>query len=158
MNVVEMQPAEMPAALAGERISGFVVAEPFGALAVELDKGHVLHHSDDIWPDSYCCVLVLRGDFIQSNPQTTQAMVSQYVKSGEVANQKGEELYVSFDEFMKVEKEVLDLSLEWISFEGLRIEKAEYERLRDLVIEMELMENPPVFEEFVDNTFIDKAM
>lgn len=158
VNIVEMPPAEMPAGLAGGQISGYVVAEPFGALAVKLDKGHVLHHSDEIWPDSYCCVLVLRNDFIQNNQQAIQEMVSQYVKSGKLANQKGEELFASFDQFMKMEKEVLDLSLEWISFDGLRIEQAEYEKLRDLVIEMELMENPPVYEEFVDNTFIDKAV
>ncbi|WP_338472214.1 ABC transporter substrate-binding protein [Niallia sp. XMNu-256] len=158
VNVVEMPPAEMPAGLAAGQISGFVVAEPFGALAVKLDKGHVLHHSDDIWPNSYCCVLILRNDFIQNHQQATQSMVTQYVKSGEIANQKGEELYASYDQFMNVEKEVLDLSLEWISFDGLRIEKPEYEKLRDLVIEMGLMENPPEYEEFVDNTFIDKAM
>ena len=40
----------------------------------------------------------------------------------------------------------------------LRIEKAEYDKLRDLVVEMDLMEKPPSYEEFVDNTFIDKVM
>ena len=59
---------------------------------------------------------------------------------------------------MKVDREVLDLSLEWTSFEDLRIEKEEYEKLRNLVLEMELMEKPPSYEEFVDNTFIEKAM
>ncbi|MDQ1004385.1 NitT/TauT family transport system substrate-binding protein [Neobacillus niacini] len=158
VNVVEMPPAEMPAALAGGRISGFVVAEPFGALAVNLDKGHVLYHSDDIWPNSYCCVLVLRNDFIQDNQTAAQSMVTQYVKSGEQANQKDEDLYQSFEQFMKVDREVLNLSLEWISFDGLRIEKMEYEKLRNLLLEMELMEKPPLYEEFVDNTFIEKAM
>jgi NitT/TauT family transport system substrate-binding protein len=158
VNVVEMPPAEMPAALAGGRISGFVVAEPFGALAVKLDKGHVLHHSDDIWPNSYCCVLVLRNDFIQDNQTAAQSMVTQYVKSGELANQKSEDLYQSFEQFMKVDRGVLDLSLEWISYDGLRIEKVEYEKLRNLLSEMELMEKPPLYEEFVDNTFIEKAM
>ena len=89
VNVVEMPPAEMPAALAGNQIAGYVVAEPFGAIAVKLDKGHVLQNSDDIWPNSYCCVLVLRNDFIQNNQAVTQ-MVTQYVKSGELANQKNE--------------------------------------------------------------------
>ena len=43
VNVVEMPPAEMPAALAGDQIAGYVVAEPFGAIGVNIDKGHVLH-------------------------------------------------------------------------------------------------------------------
>ena len=158
VNVVEMSPAEMPAALAGDRIAGYVVAEPFGAQAVVLDKGHVLHHADEIWPNSYCCVLVLRGDFIQGNQTAAQSMLEQYLKSGELANSKDPALYESFNHFMKTDKKVLDLSLEWISFADLRIEKREYDKLRNLILEMDLMENPPLYEDFVDNTFIDKAM
>ena len=67
VNVVEMAPAEMPAALSEKRIAGYVVAEPFGAMAVALDKGKVHYHSDEIWPDSYCCILVLRNDYIEKN-------------------------------------------------------------------------------------------
>ena len=63
-------------------------------------------------------------------------MVAQYVKSGMLANQKDEVVYESFEQFMKVDREVLDLSLEWISFTGLRIEKAEYDKLRDRLLEM----------------------
>lgn len=158
VDVVEMPPAEMPAALSENRISGYAVAEPFGAMAVQLDKGKVLHQSDEIWPNSYCCVLVLRNDFIQSNQTATQSLVTQYVKTSEQAEHKDKDLFNSFDQYMKVEKEVLDLSLEWISFDGLRIEKDEYNKLRNSVIEMDLFENPPSFEEFVDNTYIDKAM
>ena len=158
VNVVEMPPAEMPAALAGDRIAGYVVAEPFGAMAIALDKGKVLKQSTEVWENSYDCVIVLRNDFIQNNRTATQSFVTQYVKSGERANHKDEDLYESFNQFMKVDKEVFDLSLEWISYDQLRIEKKEYNKLRDLILEMDLMKEPPLYEEFVDNTFIDKAM
>ncbi|KIL51823.1 ABC transporter substrate-binding protein [Jeotgalibacillus soli] len=158
VNVVEMAPAEMPAALAEDRIAGYVVAEPFGALAVKNEIGNVLSHSDAIWADSYCCVLVMRQDFIDNHQTATKSLVKQYVASGEHAEHKGEDVYASFDQFMNVDREVLELSLEWISFDGLRIEENEYNKLRDFVLEMDLMENPPAFEEFVDNTFIDEAM
>jgi len=157
VNIVEMAPAEMPAALAGNQIAGYVVAEPFGALAVNMDKGHVLHYSDDVWPNSYCCVLVLRNDFIQENETVTQELVAQYVKAGEHADEKDASLYEAYQHYMNVDREVLDLSLQWISYDGLRIEKPEYEKLRNLVLEMDLMENPPSYEEFVNNTFIDKV-
>lgn len=157
VNVVEMSPAEMPAALSEKRISGYVVAEPFGAMSVALENGKVHYHSDEIWPNSYCCILVLRSDFIAENSSATQSFVSQYIKSGELADDKGEALYESFGEFMKVDKEVLDLSLEWISYDDLRIEKEEYEKLSGFMIEMGLSDNPPAYEEFIDNTFIDEA-
>lgn len=157
VNVVEMAPAEMPAALAEDRIAGFVVAEPFGAMAVALDKGKVHYHSDEIWPNSYCCVLVLRNDFIQDNQETVQSFVSRYVKFGQLADKKEADLYESFGAFMKVEKEVMDLSLEWISFENLRIEEDAYEKLSDFMVEMGMSDNPPAYADFVDNTFMDKA-
>lgn len=158
VNVVEMAPPEMPAALAEQRIAGYVVAEPFGALAVENNMGKVLHHSEEIWADSYCCVLVLRQDFMDLQPKATQSLVTQYVESGEHAEKKDEAVYESFSQYMKVEREVLELSLGWISFENLRIEETEYNTLREFVLEMELMDNPPAFEDFVDNTYIDEAM
>ncbi len=158
VNIVEMAPAEMPAALSEKRIAGYAVAEPFGALAVENEIGKVLHHSDEIWADSYCCVLVLRQEFMERQPKATQSLVSQYVESGEHAEKKDEAVYGAFSQYMKMEREVLELSLGWISFENLRIEEDEYNTLRDFVLEMELMENPPVFEDFVDNTYIDEAM
>ncbi|WP_153720951.1 ABC transporter substrate-binding protein [Sporosarcina cascadiensis] len=157
VNVVEMAPAEMPAALSEERIAGYVVAEPFGAQAVAMDKGKVHYHSDEIWPDSYCCVLVLRNDIIKKDEEIIQSFIDQYVKAGESANRKDDAVYESFSKYMKVDKEVLDLSLEWISYDDLRIEQEEYDRLAGFMTEMSLTENPPVYEEFVDNTFIDKA-
>lgn len=157
VNVVEMPPAEMPAALAEGRIAGYVVAEPFGAHSVVLGHGKVHYHSDDIWPESYCCVLVLRNDFIQNNEEVTHSFVKQYAESGRLANERGEELFESFGAFMEVEEEVLDLSLEWISFDELRIEEEEYNKLSDLMVEMGLSEQPPAYEEFVDNSFIDEV-
>ncbi|MFS0576621.1 ABC transporter substrate-binding protein [Sporosarcina sp. 179-K 3D1 HS] len=157
VNVVEMAPAEMPAALSEQRIAGYVVAEPFGAQAVVLDKGKVHYHSEEIWPESYCCVLVLRNDTIQKNEEAVQSFIAQYVKGGELANKKDEAVYESFSEFMKVEKAVLDLSLQWISYDDLRLEEEEYDKLSAFMVEMGLTENPPAYEEFVDNTFIDKV-
>lgn len=158
VNVVEMAPAEMPAALAEDRIAGYVVAEPFGAMSIALNTGKVHYHSDEIWPDAYCCVLVLRKDFIDKFPNETQNFVTHYIKAGALANQKDDVVHDAFGAFMKVEKDVLDLSLQWISYHNLRIEKDEYDKLSDLMVEMGLTDNPPAYEDFVDNTFIDEAM
>lgn len=157
VNIVEMSPAEMPAALSEKRIAGYVVAEPFGAQAVVLGKGKVHYHSDEIWPDSYCCVLVLRSDFIKDNQEIAQTFVSQYVTSGKLANEKGPAVQESFSQYLKVDNKVLDLSLQWISFDDLRIEEEEYNKLSRFMVEMDLSKIPPTYEEFVDNTFIDKV-
>ena len=59
---------------------------------------------------------------------------------------------------MKVDKEVLDLSLEWISYDDLRIEETGLSTsFPGLWSKWAYQINPPAYEDFVDNTFIDKA-
>lgn len=52
----------------------------------------------------------------------------------------------------------MDLSFQWISYDDLRLNKSSYEQLRKYMIEMGLSKNPPTYEDFVDNSLIDKAM
>lgn len=157
VDLVEMAPPEMPAALSEGRISGYAVAEPFGALAVNVGAGKVLAFSESFWPESYCCVLVLRSDFINNNEELTAQFVDSYVQAGKKADEKSSELYDALKEYMQVEDEVLDLSLQWISFDSLRIEEDEYDKLSDRVLQLNLMEEVPPYDEFVENRFIDEA-
>lgn len=157
VKVVELPPAEMPAALFENRISGYVVAEPFGAQAVALDKGKVLFQSEEVWPESICCALVLREDFIQKEHPATETLVHEYVNAGRKAEQKDKDVHVTAGHYLNVDEEVLDLSLQWISYDDLKINKKEYEELRTFLIEMDLSKNPPKYEDFVDNSFIDKV-
>ncbi|MBN2984099.1 MULTISPECIES: ABC transporter substrate-binding protein [Cohnella] len=158
VQVVELPPAEMPAALAERRISGYVVAEPFGARSVASGTGKVLHQSGELWPDSICCALVLRNDLIEDDPEAVQQLVKQYVEAGEAAEHKDEQVKETFSKYMNVDENVLDLSLEWISYDDLKLDERTYEELRQVLTEMKLFENPPAFADFVDNSFIDKAL
>lgn len=157
VELIEMPPPEMPAALAEERISSYVVAEPFGALAVHLDAGKVLAHSEDVWPNSYCCVLVLRDEFIEQDKELVTSFVSSYVEAGKLADEKTEQLYDALKTYLDVSDEVLDVSLAWISFDSLHIEEEEYEKLSDRILRLQLMDDVPSYEEFVDPSFIEKV-
>lgn len=157
VNLVEMPPPEMPAALAEGRIAGYAVAEPFGALAVDLDVGKVLAFSESFWPNSYCCVLVLRDELIEENEDLVQQFVDRYVEAGVKANEKGDDLYDALQAHMDVEDGILDLSLEWIAYDSLRIERDEYEKLSDRIDSLQLMENIPTYEQFVDLRFLDRV-
>lgn len=155
VEVIEMPPAEMPAALAEGRIAGYVVAEPFGAMSVALENGKVLYQSEEIWQDSIDCGLVLRGDFIKNNKQIAKTFVQDYATAGELADQKDEHTYDVVNNYLTVEQNVLDLSLQWISYDNLNIEKDSFEILRNALIEMGLSKNPPSYEDFVDSSLIN---
>lgn len=157
VNVIELPPAEMPAALSEGRISGYVVAEPFGAVSIVAKNGKVLYQSEQLWKESLDCALVLREDFMKSHKNITEAFVRQYVQSGEFADKKDHSLQDIAANYMKIDDEVMDLSLTWISYSNLRINKEAYEVLLKAVKEMNLFENPPTYEEFVNTSFIDKV-
>lgn len=157
VNAIELAPPEMPAALSEGRISGYVVAEPFGAISVVMDTGKVLFQSEDIWMDSVDCALVLRGDFINSSRSVAEELVEQYVTSGEIAEKKDKQTVESSQVYMDVKDEVMDLSLKWISYDDLRLNKEAYEELTHYLVEMGLSENPAAYEDFVDNSLIDRV-
>ncbi|MEH7123577.1 ABC transporter substrate-binding protein [Bacillus sp. JJ1773] len=157
VKAIELPPAEMPAALSEGRVSGYVVAEPFGAVSVAIKKGKVLYQDTDIWEDSIDCALVLRNDFIQKENEVAQEFVNEYVKAGELAEKKDDHTLTASSKYMKVDKEVMDLSFQWISYDDLRVNKSSYDELTKSLVEMGLSENPPSYEEFVDNSLFDKA-
>jgi len=157
VNVIELPPAEMPAALSEGRVSGYVVAEPFGAISVQVGNGKVLYQDQDIWQNSLDCVLVLRSDFINDEQVAAEEFVAQYVQGGELAELKDNHTHEVSSKFMKVEKDVMELSFQWISYDDLKIQEQPYKELVANIMEMNLFESPPSYEEFVNNTLIDKV-
>lgn len=157
VNIVELPPPEMPAALSEGRISGYCVAEPFGAQAVAAGKGKTLYESHELWEGSMCCGLVLRNEFIKNNQAVAEEFIKEYVNAGIKAEQKDDEVKNISLKYLKAEDNVLDLSLQWISYENLRMEEKEYNELIQYMVDMELSENPPAYSDFVDNSLIDRV-
>ncbi|MFD1361742.1 ABC transporter substrate-binding protein [Lentibacillus salinarum] len=158
VHMVEMPPPEMPSALATGQISSYVVAEPFGALGVTLDQGKVLYQSEDLWPGSLCCALVLRNELVQNHPELSQQFVNGYIATGKKAGKVHDHTHFVHKKYLDVNEETLELSLEWISYDDLRIRKEDYAILRESLIDMGLSDDPPSYEEFVSNSLIDEAI
>jgi NitT/TauT family transport system substrate-binding protein len=59
VKLVVLPPADMVPALASGSIAGFIVADPFNALAEVRDAGRVLRFTGDVWRDHACCVTVV---------------------------------------------------------------------------------------------------
>jgi NitT/TauT family transport system substrate-binding protein len=76
VKLVPAAPADMPVQLAAGQIAGYVVAEPFNALAEVKGIGKILRFSGDIWKDHACCVTLVRGDLVKNNPNAAQAIAN----------------------------------------------------------------------------------
>lgn len=159
LNITELPPAEMPAALAEGRISGYIVAEPFGAKSVANGKGKVLYQSGEIWKNSVCCGLVLNNKLIKNNNAAASELVKDYIDAGKYIDTQanGQKVREIATNYMKVDEKVLDLSMKWVSYKDLKINESDYNKLRDYLTEMGLSKNPPSYNDFVDNLLIDKG-
>ena len=151
VNVTELAPTEMPSALASGTIDGYCVAEPFGAMAVSLGAGKVLYTSEELWENSICCGLVLTDTFIEQRPDDAKSFVESYKTAG--ANLTKEKAKEVAKEYLSQSDEVLDTSLEWISYNDLDITEETYSILVDKVKAYGLSDDPPSYEEFVKNDF-----
>ena len=155
VKITELPPSEMAVALQEERIDGYCVAEPFGAKAVVNGNGEILKQSSDLIKDSICCVLAFRGEFIDENREKAEEIVKKYLEAANYIEEHEDEKEVRAKEFLKVQKEVLNLSLNWVNFKDLKIEKKDYETISMYLKEMNLLNDIPEYEEFVDNSLIN---
>lgn len=71
-----LPPSDMVPALASNAISGFIVAEPFNALAESKGVGKVLRFSGDVWRDHACCVNLMYEKDINTRPDWVQKVVT----------------------------------------------------------------------------------
>lgn len=151
VNVTELAPTEMPSALASGQIDGYCVAEPFGAMGVSLGAGKVLYSSEELWPDSLCCGLVLTDKFIEERPEQAKKFVQSYKAAGNnLDKEKAKEVA---KKYLSQTDDVLDISLQWISYNDLDITEETYDQLVERVKEYGLSDNPPAYSDFVKTDF-----
>ncbi len=151
VNVTELAPTEMPSAFASGQIDGYCVAEPFGAMGVSLGAGKVLFSSEELWKDSLCCGLVLTDKFIDERPDDAKLFVENYKKAGNALDK--EKAKETAKKYFSQSDEVLDISLQWISYNDLDITEEEYNTLAEKVKAYGLSDNPPSYSDFVKNDF-----
>lgn len=147
VRIIELSPPEMPAALARGDIDAYCVAEPFGAQAVALGAGTVLHHGDELWPGSLCCALVFNQQFLEQRPEAAAQYLHAYTQAAIATNPKTAEATAAKE--LKVDSDLLAMSLDWISFDDLTIRPEDYAELTTLMRRFGLSATPPPFEEAV---------
>lgn len=148
VNVVEMAPPEMPSALANKQIAGYCVAEPFGAAGVLASKGKVLYRSDELWHESICCGLVVNNKAYKEKKALIDKVITAYEKQGKELEDK-EVALERAKTLLTQPEEVLQQSLQWISYADLKIKKEAYSDLAEKVKKYGIIDNPPSYEDFV---------
>jgi len=157
----EVPPPEHPTALLAGSIDGYIVGEPFAAKA-ELDGfGRVLYQAGDLWPDFISCVLVVRQDLIDDEPELVQELVEGIAKSGkwldkslenrmDAAEVTAERYYFQPPELLK---HVLSKPPNRVKYTRLAPLKPEFDEIMELALEIDVLTRRVEFEEYADDRF-----
>src|ERR1700694_3127953 len=88
IELVEMPPPDMPAALYAKAVDAISSGEPFMA-QTELDGyGRVLWLTKDVWPNFISCVLAVHEDMIKNHRDVVQRLVGGIAESGKLIEQR----------------------------------------------------------------------
>lgn len=81
VNLFILPPPDMPTALLGNKIDGYIVADPFNALAQIKFNARIMRFCGDIWKNHPCCVVVANENFIKKNTVLVQKAINAIVRA-----------------------------------------------------------------------------
>jgi len=163
IEVIEMAPPDMPAALYAKSVDAYATGEPFGAAAQRAGYARPLRMTRDEWPNYICCVLTVRDELIKENRPLVQQLVN-YVQGAGTwldlvpANRaKAVQIAASpkfFNQDPNVLQYVMDNPSDRVTYGDLRLIKAEFEELMQLSIAAGTIKHPFPYANYVDESFV----
>jgi NitT/TauT family transport system substrate-binding protein len=165
IKLIEMAPPDVAGALAARAIDAFSMGEPFPSQAEMGGFGRVLFHAREYWPDYMSCVLVVREDMIATRPDAVQLLVDGIARSGlwlergqpyreHAADFVGRFYYNQNPELLRW---ALTKPITRVMYNQLEPRKADFDLVRDLMIETGVLDKKIEFEEYIDSRFADRA-
>ena len=166
IQIVEMAPPDMPAALYANAVDAYCTGEPFGAAAQQAGYARPLRMTRDEWRNYICCVLTVREELIQENPAMVQELVNQVLGAGVWLDQHQENRNKAvaiaagrefFNQDPKIIQFVMENPTDRVTYGDLRMIRAEFEDLMQLSMAAGTIKHPIAYETYVDETFAKNA-
>lgn len=165
IKMLEMAPPDVSGALAARAIDAFVMGEPFPSQAEMAGFGRVLFQAREYWPDYMSCILVVRQDLIDTRPEVVQVLVDGIARSGlwlDTSKPHREDAADFVGRFYYNQKPALlrwalTKPLDRVVYSPLAPRKADFDMVRDLMIETGVLDKRLEFSEYTDTRFSDQA-
>lgn len=163
IQIVEMAPPDMPAALYANAVDAYCTGEPFGAAAQRAGYARPLRMTRDEWRNYICCVLTVRQELIDENPPLVQDLVNQVLGAGLWLDERQENrekaiAIAAGREFFNQDPNILRFVMEnptdRVTYGDLRVIRTEFEELMQLSIEAGTIKKPIGYERYMDETFV----
>jgi NitT/TauT family transport system substrate-binding protein len=163
IEIVEMPPPDMPAALYANAVDAYCTGEPFGAAAQRAGYARVLRMTRDEWRNYICCVLTVRQELIDEQRPMVQDLVNQIQGAGlwldqtpanrtkAVAIAAGKNF---FNQDPKILQFVMDNPSDRVTYGDLRMIREEFEDLMRLSMEAGTIKHEIPYEKYIDDSFV----
>jgi NitT/TauT family transport system substrate-binding protein len=166
IQLVEMAPADMPAALYAKAVDAYCTGEPFGAAAQRAGYARPLRMTRDEWRNYICCVLTVREELIAKNRPLVQDLVNHILGAGVWLDQRKENRDKAvtiaanrkfFNQDPNIIRFVMENPVDRVTYGDLRMIRAEFEELMQLSIEAGTLKAPVAYEKYLDDSFVKAA-
>jgi len=162
IELVEMPPPDMPAALYAKAVDAISSGEPFMG-QTELDGyGRVLWLTKDVWPNFISCVLAVHEDMIKNHRDDVQRLVDGIAKSGKWIDQSMDHRMEAaqfvannyYNQNPRLLTFVLSKPPDRVKYTNLTLRKPDFEEIEQLARESGILQGQVHFEDYTDASFV----
>jgi NitT/TauT family transport system substrate-binding protein len=165
IKMVEMAPPDVAGALAAGAIDAYSMGEPFPSQAELGGYGRILFQAREYWPDYMSCILVVQQSLIDTRPDVVQELVDGIARSGlwldkgkaerdDAADFVGRFYYNQKPALLRW---ALTKPMDRVMYTPLAPRKADFDLVRDLMIETGVLNKKIEFGDYTDTRFSDGA-
>ena len=166
IQIIEMPPPDMPAALYADAVDAYCTGEPFGAAAQSAGYAVPLSMTRDEWPRYMCCVLTVREELIRSNRPLVQNLVNYVLGAGVWLDQRPQnreravEIAAGrkyFNQDPNILRFVMSNPADRVTYGDLRMVPAEFDELMQMSVAAGMLTHPVAYAKYVDESFARAA-
>lgn len=162
LNLVEMPPPDMAAALYSKAVDGITSGEPFMGQTEMDGYGRILYLTKDVWPEFISCVLAVRDDVIERDRAKVQALVDGIARSGvwldgHMNNRMQAAQFVSrhyYNQDPRLLEFVLRKPPDRVKYTNLNVRRKDFEEIEQLGRESGILKGTAHFEDYADPSFV----
>ncbi|MBA2623020.1 MAG: ABC transporter substrate-binding protein [Chthoniobacterales bacterium] len=161
VNIVEMPPPDMPAALYSRSVDAITSGEPFPGQTEMDGYGRALYRVKEVWPGFISCVLAVHEDVIKHRRAEVQQLVDGIAKSGKwldtnMENRMAAAQFVStlyYNQNPRLLTYVLSQPPDRVKYSQLKPTRPNFEEIEMLAKEAGILKGTAHFEDYVDDSF-----
>jgi NitT/TauT family transport system substrate-binding protein len=160
LNIVEMNPPDMPSALATGSLDAYFVGEPFAAKTIRSGESKVLYYVRQVWPNFICNLLLVKEDYLKKYPERVKMLVQGAARSGYWARSHPKEAARIASQYWNQPVDLVEYALRTppnrIVYDKFIPKVEEMQFLADQMVKFKLLEHNDI-QGLVDDTFAKAA-